>query len=57
VPDSLWEREKLAAVIEESRDDLKRTYKRVGEPPNEPLREPLRASSARWRDYYRTERF
>ena len=47
----------MAAVIEESRDDLKRTYKRVGEPPNEPLREPLRASSARWRDYYRTERF
>ena len=40
VPNSLWGREKLAAVIEESRDELKRTYKRVGEPPNGPLRAP-----------------
>jgi sugar phosphate isomerase/epimerase len=52
VPDSLWEQERLAAVIAESRDALKRSEERAGEPVNE----RLRARSVRWTHHYREER-
>jgi sugar phosphate isomerase/epimerase len=52
VPDSLWEQERLATVITESRDALRRMGERAGEP----VSDLLRARSVRWTDYYREER-
>jgi sugar phosphate isomerase/epimerase len=52
VKDSLWDQEKLASLITESRDAVRSAEGRV----REPVDEQLRARSVRWADYYREER-